>query len=111
LTWNDGSQSRLKVAHEYLIENDGLYRMGLAAAPISLIIAVAATIAVFILTPPQRPDELAYRLLLLFAPDLGKIASDIEQHPLVRRDLARTILTKTFKKIGQWHAQRAGNLK
>jgi len=59
----------------------------------------------------QRPDELAYRLLLLLAPNLSKIASDLEQHPLVRYDLARTFPTKTFVKIGERHAQRAGNLK
>src|SRR5215469_8001032 len=59
----------------------------------------------------QRPDELAYRLLLLLTPNLGKIASDLEQHPLVRYDLARTFATQTFVKIGERHAQRAGNLK
>src|SRR5262249_31408014 len=59
----------------------------------------------------QRPDEVAYRLLLLLAPNLSKIASDLKQHPLVRYDLARTFPTKTFVKIGERHAQRAGNLK
>jgi hypothetical protein len=59
----------------------------------------------------QCPSELAHRLLMLLIPDLGKVAGDLEQHPLVRCDLARTFLTKTFVKIGDWHAQRAGNLK
>jgi TPR repeat protein len=48
----DGSQSPVKVAHRYLLENDRLYRAGLTAAPISLTIAVAATIAIFVLAPP-----------------------------------------------------------
>jgi TPR repeat protein len=48
----DGSQSPVKVAHRYSLENDRFYRAALTAAPISLTIAVAATIAIFVLAPP-----------------------------------------------------------
>jgi uncharacterized protein len=48
----DGNQSRLKVAHKYLVENDRFYRAGLAAAPISLTIAVAAIVALLEWSPP-----------------------------------------------------------
>ena len=33
------------------------------------------------------PAELAYPLLMLLVPDFGKIASDLELHTLLRRDL------------------------
>jgi TPR repeat protein len=47
----DGGQSRVKVAHRYLAENNRLYRAGMMAAPVSLTIAVAAAIAMFVLAP------------------------------------------------------------
>jgi TPR repeat protein len=48
----DGSQSRLRATHRYLAENDRLYRVGMMAAPVSLTIAVAAAVAMFVLAPP-----------------------------------------------------------
>jgi TPR repeat protein len=48
----DATQSPVKVAHRYLLENDRLYRAGLIAAPSLLTIAAAATIATFVLAPP-----------------------------------------------------------
>jgi TPR repeat protein len=48
----DGSQSRLRVAHRYAAENDGLYRASLIAAPVSLTVAAAAAISLLVLSPP-----------------------------------------------------------
>src|SRR5215813_3611505 len=58
----------------------------------------------------QCPGELANRLLMLLVPDLGKIAGDLEQHPLVRGDLTRAFLPDAFVKVGDRRAQRAGYL-
>jgi TPR repeat protein len=38
----DANQSRLRVAHRHLSENDRLYRISLAAAPIALVLALTA---------------------------------------------------------------------
>jgi TPR repeat protein len=38
----DANQSRLRVAHRHLSENDRLYRISLVAAPIALVVAVTA---------------------------------------------------------------------
>lgn len=38
----DANQSRLRVAHRHLFENDRLYRISLVAAPIALVVAVTA---------------------------------------------------------------------
>jgi hypothetical protein len=44
-------------------------------------------------------------------PDFGKVASDLELHTLVRRDLPWTFFPDTFVKIDDRRAQRAGDLK
>jgi hypothetical protein len=59
----------------------------------------------------QCSGDLAYRLLMLFVPDFGKVARDLELHTLVRHDLPRTFFLDTFVKIGDRRAQRAGDLK
>jgi TPR repeat protein len=48
----DGNQSRLAVAHRYLAENDRLYRASLVAAPVSLVVGVAAVIAILAWSQP-----------------------------------------------------------
>jgi hypothetical protein len=59
----------------------------------------------------QRPGDLAYRLLMLLVPDLGKVAGELEQHALVRHDLPRTFFPDTFVKTGDRRAQSPGDLK
>ena len=59
----------------------------------------------------QYPGEVAYRLLMLLVPDLGKVAGDLEQHSLMRCDLPRAFLPHAFIKISDRGAQHAGNLK
>ena len=49
----DGNQSRLRAAHRYLTENDGLYRASIVAAPVALAVAFATTMAIFIWSPPS----------------------------------------------------------
>jgi hypothetical protein len=59
----------------------------------------------------QYPGEVAYRLLMLLVPDLGKVAGDLEQHSLMRCDLPRAFLPHAFIKISDRGTQHAGNLK
>ena len=47
---------------------------------------------------------------MLLVPDLGKVAGDLEQHSLMRRDLPRALLPDAFVKVGDRCAQRAGDL-
>jgi hypothetical protein len=59
----------------------------------------------------QCPGKVAYRLLMLLVPDLGKVAGDLEHHSLMRCDLPRAFLPDAFIKVSDWGAQRAGDLK
>jgi len=45
---------------------------------------------------------------MLLVPDLGEIARDLEQHPLMRRDLARAFLADPFVEMTDRRAQGAG---
>src|ERR1700719_4489802 len=47
---------------------------------------------------------------MLLVPDLSKVASNLEQHLLVHRDLARAFLPDTLEKICDRRVQRAGDL-
>lgn len=47
---------------------------------------------------------------MLLVPDLGKVARDLEQHALMRRDLPWAFLPDAFVKIGYRRAQRASDL-
>src|ERR1700724_807248 len=58
----------------------------------------------------QGAGELAYGFLMLLVSDFGKVAGDLEQHPLVGRDLLRPLLTDALVKVANRCAQRARNL-
>ena len=49
-------------------------------------------------------------MMPLLVPDFGKVAGDLELHPLVRCNLLRTLFPHTFVKIRDRSAQRAGDL-
>src|SRR5690242_5483052 len=62
------------------------------------------------LSARQGAGELAYRFLVLLVSDFGEVAGDLQQHALVRRNLARSFLADTLVKIGDRSAQRPGDL-
>jgi hypothetical protein len=45
-----------------------------------------------------------------FVSDLREIAGDLEQHPLMRRDLPRTFLPDALVEVADRRTQRSGNL-
>jgi len=48
--------------------------------------------------------------LVLLVPDLGEVASDLQQHALVRRNLPRAFLLDALVKVVDRGAQRPGDL-
>jgi len=48
--------------------------------------------------------------LVLLVPNLGEVASDLQQHALVRRNLPRAFLLDALVKVVDRGAQRAGDL-
>ena len=47
-------------------------------------------------------------MLLIF--DLGKVARDLKEHPLARRNLLRPFLANALVKVNDWRAQSASYL-
>src|SRR3954465_10418336 len=58
----------------------------------------------------QCAGQLADRLLVLLVLDLGEVASDFEQHALVRRNRTRFVLAQALVKVRDRRIQNAGDL-
>ena len=63
------------------------------------------------LTCSPDASELAHSLLMLLIFDLGKVARDLKEHPLMGRNLPRPFLANALVKVSDWRAQNASYLK
>ena len=50
----------------------------------------------------QSASELAHGLLMLLIFDLGKVARDLKEHPLMGRNLPRPFLANALVKVSDW---------